>query len=72
MNTDIKVIYGDGITDDTEALQHYINGGKVVYPDGPSFPQKRDIGKTIEYQRYCYRMFSVMFLAFFIASLFIR
>jgi len=34
------VIYGDGIHDDTEALQAYVDGtADVVYPDGRNFPQ---------------------------------
>jgi hypothetical protein len=47
---EIKIIHGDGVTDDTEALQHYVNGGKVIYPDGSSFPKKSThiVNKTIE------------------------
>jgi len=48
MIEDIKVIRGDGTTDDTEAFQHYVNGGKVVYPDGSGFPSKKGMGKFIE------------------------
>ena len=34
----VKVVYGDGVRDDTEALQAYIDGtARVMYHDGRPF-----------------------------------
>ena len=39
MNKEPIIIYGDGIHDDTYALQEYLNGNRnIYYPDGRKFP----------------------------------
>ena len=37
----VMIIHGDGVTDDSASLQHYANGGKVVYPDGREHPDSK-------------------------------
>ena len=37
MGEEIKVIYGDGVTDDTEALQNLLDGGQCICPNGEIF-----------------------------------
>lgn len=39
--SETKIIWGDGVTDDTAAIQHYVDGGRCVNPDGSEFPGRR-------------------------------
>ncbi len=42
MDKKLLLVYGDGIHDDTEAIQAYLNGeAELILPDGKLFPADR-------------------------------